>query len=47
MLEAAVFLVALGIGLLVYAVRDGLADIKHEIWELRMDLRDKDGDGDV
>lgn len=47
MLEAAVFLVAIVIGLLVYAVRDELADIKHEIWELRMDLRDKDGDGDV
>ena len=46
MLEAEMFLIALGIGLLVYAVRDGLADIKHEIWELRMDLRDKDGDGE-
>ena len=45
--EAEMFLIAIGIGLLVYAVRDGLADIKHEIWELRMDLRDKDGDGDV
>lgn len=47
MLEAEMFLVALGIGLLVYAVRDGMEDIKHEIWELRMDLRDKDGDRDV
>lgn len=47
MIEAAVFLVALGICLLAYAVSDGLADIKHEIRELRMDLRDKDGDGDV
>lgn len=46
MLEAAVFLVALGIGLLGYAVRDVLSEIKHEIWELRMDLRDKDGDGE-
>ena len=44
--ETEMFLVAIGIGLLVYAVRDGLSDIKHEIWELRMDLRDKDGDGE-
>ena len=44
MLEAEMVLIAIGIGVLVYAVHDGLSDIKHEIWELRMDLRDKDGD---
>lgn len=47
MAEGAIFLVALCVGVLVYAVRDGLSDIKREIWELRMDLRDKDGDGDA
>ena len=46
MAETEMFLIAIGIGLLVYAVRDGLADIKHEIWELRMDVSDKDGDGE-
>ena len=44
MLEAAVFLVAFSIGLLAYTVRDDLTDIEHEIWELRMDLMDKEGD---
>ncbi len=42
MLEGAIFLVAICVGILVYAVRDGLSDIKHEIWELRMDLQERE-----